>query len=168
MKMNRTQGTRWWLTRIFLVLALLVVAMTPATTVPKVHAAVGGPIVLMGIDAEDGGIGEHGPISVYRKIATNILSKVTNGGSGILLIGGNSGSQVTTWWEAVVQGVTPTQTLTHVNSADITTQSFAGFAIVAIASSQHSTDGGLSDDESARLNARADDIATHVNNGGGL
>ena len=41
MKMNRTQGTRWWLTRIFLVLALLVLAMTPATPVPQVHASVG-------------------------------------------------------------------------------------------------------------------------------
>ena len=53
MKMNRTRGTRWWLPRIFLVLAPVVLAMTPATTVPKVHASVGGPIFLSGDDADD-------------------------------------------------------------------------------------------------------------------
>ncbi|MCH8164942.1 MAG: hypothetical protein IH889_04970 [Planctomycetes bacterium] len=59
-----------------------------------------GPLVLMGIDAEDGGPGAHGPISVYESVLTNgsltgILDNVTNGGSGILVIGGSTGATAT-------------------------------------------------------------------------
>src|SRR3972149_9848441 len=45
-------------------------------------AAVGGPVVLMGIDAEDGGVGGHGPISVYGDVVSRILAEVKNGGPG--------------------------------------------------------------------------------------
>ena len=50
-----------------------------------------GPIVLMGLDAEDGGPEVHGPISVYVDVVNHILSQATylgNTGSGILVIGG--------------------------------------------------------------------------------
>lgn len=39
----------------------------------------------MGIDAEDGGPGGHGPITTYEDVVNSILSNVTNGGSGILV-----------------------------------------------------------------------------------
>ncbi|MFK4998901.1 hypothetical protein ACI2OX_21215 [Bacillus sp. N9] len=48
----------------------------------------GGPLILMGIDAEDGGVNGHGPIANYIQVVNSILSNVSNGGSGILVIGG--------------------------------------------------------------------------------
>src|SRR5215207_9969423 len=40
------------------------------------EAAVGGPVVIMGIDAEDGGPGAHGPITVYEDIVNSVLANV--------------------------------------------------------------------------------------------
>jgi hypothetical protein len=53
--------------------------------------AAGGPLVLMGIDAEDCGPGGHGPISVYESVVNDIMSKATKPGAGILVIGGGKG-----------------------------------------------------------------------------
>ena len=50
-------------------------------------SAAAGPVILMGIDAEDGGPGGHGPITVYENVVTNLLNGVTNMGSGVLVIG---------------------------------------------------------------------------------
>ncbi len=75
-----------------LILALaLVLAAFLSTADPggPVNAQVsGGPVVLMGIDAEDGGPGGHGPLAVYVNVVSSISADVTNGGSGILVIGG--------------------------------------------------------------------------------
>ena len=66
----------------------------------------GGPVVLMGIDAEDGGPGGHGPLAVYANVVSSILADVTNGGSGILVIGGGKDTtppvdDVTGFWDQV-------------------------------------------------------------------
>jgi hypothetical protein len=122
----------------------------------------------MGIDGEDGGIGGHGPISVYQAVARDILSKVRNGGSGILVIGGgkNSSDQVTTWWNAIGSGIG--QSVTYVNGSAIGSRSFAGFAIIAVASDEYNTSWGLTQAENNTFAARQADVAAHVNNGGGL
>ncbi len=132
-----------------------------------------GPVILMGIDAEDGnGVGSaHGGKTPYIDVIGNgILPNVNNGGSGLLVIGGgkNVNDDVTVFWNAIGTGVS--ESVTFVNgAAAIGAQSFAGFAVVAIASSVHQTPGGgLTDAESNALNARSADIATHVNGGGGL
>jgi hypothetical protein len=130
---------------------------------------VGGPIVLMGIDAEDGGIGGHGPIQNYIDVTNSILANVTNGGSGILVIGGGKSptDNVTTFWDAIGTGTG--ETITYVNGANIATQSFAGFALIAVASSVFETpSGGLTQAENDLLATRQNDIANFVNNGGGL
>lgn len=135
-------------------------------------AAPGGPVVMMGIDAEDGSsFNAHGPIGVYADVVQNgVLSNVSNGGSGILVIGGGKAAtdDVTFFWNAI--GAATGETVTHVNSAAaIATQSFAGFKMIAVASSQFETfSGGLTSLESTALNGRSLDIADFVNAGGGL
>lgn len=129
-----------------------------------------GPLILMGIDAEDGGPGGHGPISAYTSVVTDgIAPNVTNGGAGILVIGGGKSpfDNVTTFWDALSAGAG--LPVSYVNGANIASQSFAGFGIIGVASSFSDTpSGGLSAAEGAALNARSDDIRDHVNGGGGL
>ena len=131
--------------------------------------AVGGPVVLMGIDAEDGGVGGHGPISVYDDVVSSILAEVGNGGSGILVIGGGKDDDdVTAFWDQI--STDTGEAVTYVNGdANITAQSFDGFAMIAIASSEEETSsGGLTQAENDALAARIGDIAAFVNSGGGL
>lgn len=130
----------------------------------------GGPIVVMGIDAEDGGPGDHGPVSVYSDVLDSVIANTTNGGSGILVIGGGKSptDDVTAWWNAVtaVSGITPT----YVNgAANIATQTFAGFRVIGVVSGDGETGGGgLTAAESDALATRQADVATFVNGGGGL
>jgi hypothetical protein len=131
---------------------------------------VGGPIVIMGIDAEDGGIGGHGPISNYVDVMNSIIANASNGGTGLLVIGGGKSAtdDVTEFWDAVASGAGIP--VTYVNgAANIATQSFAGFKVVGVASGDGETSsGGLTATESEALAGRQADIATHVNGGGGL
>ncbi len=134
-------------------------------------AAQAGPITLLGIDAEDGGVNGHGPTSVYVNVVNDgVLANVTNGDTGVLVIGGGKapGDHVTAFWNAI-DSATP-GSVTYVNgAANITTQSFAGFAMIAVVSSQSETpSGGLTQAESTALNGRQADIANFVNAGGGL
>lgn len=148
-------------------LMLLVSMFGPLT---NANAALpGGPIVLMGIDAEDGGVGGHGPLSAYTGVAADVLVNVGNGGSGILVMGGGKspGDNVTTWWAAL--GSSIGQPVTYANDSAIASVSFAGIAIIGVASSIYQTgSGGLTDAENNYLATREGDIATFVNNGGGL
>jgi hypothetical protein len=127
----------------------------------------------MGIDAEDGGVGGHGPIATWIGIANSIRALTHNVGSNNLLVigcGKAVGDNVTTFWNAVGTGMTPIQTVTCVNgAAAIGAASFAGKAIIAVASSVSQTpSGGLTVAEGDALDARSADIAAHVNAGGGL
>ncbi|MCC5953983.1 MAG: S-layer homology domain-containing protein [Acidimicrobiia bacterium] len=130
----------------------------------------GGPIVLMGIDAEDGGSTGHGPIEVYQDVMTSVLNAVNNGGEDILVVGAgkNPNDNVTDHWDALVDGIDADAT--YVNGAeDILAVDFAGFAVIAIASTVFDTSsGGLTNEESTALSQRAGDIALFVNRGGGL
>ena len=147
-------------------------ALPPLVTPQQI---VGGPVVLMGIDAEDGGPGAHGPITVYESVLTNgsntgILDNVTNGGSGILVIGGGKSAfdGPTTFWNQIATDLSVT--VTFVNGAtNITNQSFAGFAMIVVGSDVFNTpSGGLTSAENTALTGRASAIANFVNGGGGL
>ncbi len=133
-------------------------------------AADGGPLILMGIDAEDGGLGSHGPIANYVSVVNSILGKVANRGQGILVIGGgkNAGDDVTAFWNAIANGTG--KPVTYVNgAANISARSFAGFAMIAVVSSVAETSsGGLTQAENDALATRRTDVATFVNTGGGL
>jgi hypothetical protein len=149
--------------------AVLASAITPATA--GAQTITGGPVVLMGIDAEDGGPGGHGPPATYTNIVNNINAQVTKTGTTqtLLVIGCNKslGDNVSTFWNTVF----PPHIC--VNGAAISTVNFAAFRMIAVVSDVLNTpSGGLtcsgSTSEDARLDARAADIAAHVNAGGGL
>lgn len=152
-----------------LLLALLLACASLLGASPQTaQAQTGGPVVLMGIDAEDGGPGGHGPISVYEDIVDTIHSQAT-GGSGILVIGGGKSStdSVTRFWNAIASGTGIA--VTYVNGAAIGTQSFTPFRMLAVVSDQANTpSGGLNAAENTLLTGRQSDIADFVNNGGGL
>ncbi len=128
-----------------------------------------GPVILMGIDAEDGGVGGHGPISVYDDVMTSLLGSVTNGGTGILVIGGGKGfDNVTAFWNKLSADIVVT--VTYVNgAAGIAAQSLVGFAAIAVVSDENNTPGGgLTNAENNALTLRQADVAGFVNGGGGL
>jgi hypothetical protein len=131
--------------------------------------AVGGPVVIMGIDAEDGGVDVHGPTSVYGGIVTGLSALTKNNGAGILVLGGGKSptDDVTEFWDEVetLTGIP----VTYANGAAVGTQSFAGFRIVAVVSGNDETfDGGLDATECTALAARQQDFFDFVNAGGGL
>ncbi len=127
-------------------------------------AGAGGPIILSGHDPDD-----HGFTSQYVPLYNAIFANVTNGGSGILSIGANTGSSAGNWIATVAGLMTPPQTVTYVNNAAISTVSFAGYAIIHVPSTSVDTPGGISPStENPLLSARAADIATFINAGGGL
>lgn len=132
------------------------------------QAVSGGPVVLMGIDAEDGGPGGHGPIAVYASVVNSILANAS-GGSGILVIGGGKPTctfNVTPFWDAIA-GATG-QSVTYVNGPAIATTSFASFEMLAVVSDEFNTGCGLTSAENSSLATRQIDIANFVNAGGGL
>jgi len=137
--------------------------------------AQGGPIVLMGIDAEDEGPGAHGPISVYDNVVQDILAQAkkcgNNGSRGILVIGAGKSAtdDVTTFWNAI------SGSKTYVNgAANIAAQAFTGFKMIAVVSSGLQpgvVSGGLTQLENDALStpAKQAEIQNFVNNeNGGL
>jgi|GEM_PF-2127859 len=153
---------------------VLAVLLTIPLGASPVAAVSGGPIVLMGIDAEDGGPGGHGPIANYTSITNSVLANVTNGGSGIVVFGGDptpcSGSDVQDFWNAIGPAATPAQTVTYaIGATNVATQSLAGAAVMVVSSDYLNTFcGGLTQEEHDTLTLRQADIAAFVNGGGGL
>lgn len=157
------------LLRLLLATIMLVSPLLTPPPVARATEANGGPVVLMGIDAEDGGINGHGPITSYQSVVRDILSKVRNGGRGILVIGGGKATydNVTQFWNAIASGTG--QPVTFVHSSAISSRSLAGFAMLGVVSDQYNTgSGGLTQAENTALAGRKDDVASFVNQGGGL
>jgi len=136
----------------------------------------GGPVSLMGIDAEEGGT--HPEPSNYTTLINQMLSSVPSGRSGILVIGGGKAScinppyssdAVTVFWDAIDVLIT-TDAITYVNGAAVATQGFSGFKMIAVASSysEITTGCGLTNPENEALALRKNDIAAFVNGGGAL
>jgi len=126
-------------------------------------AAWAGPVILAGHDPDD-----HGFDAIYAGLFDVLLANVTNGGSGILAIGANSGSTAGDWIESVASLMTAPQLVTFVNDASITTQDFSSFAILHVPSDSFDTAGGITEAENNLLTARASAVAAFVNSGGGL
>jgi Ca2+-binding RTX toxin-like protein len=128
-----------------------------------------GPIILLGIDAEDGGPGGHGPTDVYASVLKSGLIANAANGSGMLVVGGNKDptDDVTEWWNEVAfkAGVA----VTYANGASIGTVDFTPFKIIAIASDENqSPGGGLTMQENTDLAARGSDLRAHLSVDGGL
>src|SRR3954447_1363455 len=74
--------------RLMLIPLITLVLALSLLTARSSRAAVGGPVVILGIDAEDSSGNGHGPTATYVALTNSILGNVLNGGSGILVIGG--------------------------------------------------------------------------------
>jgi hypothetical protein len=120
--------------------------------------------MLVGHDPDD-----HGFESEYATLYDYLLANADNGGSGILAIGADPGSAAGTWIQSAASQMSTPQTVTFVNGSAISTQSFAGFAIIHVPSTSIDVSGGINTtSELPLLNARAVDIADFVNSGGAL
>ncbi|TYL36084.1 hypothetical protein CV102_24425 [Natronococcus pandeyae] len=140
-----------------------------------------GPVILLGIDAEDGGVGGHGSINTYVDVVESVLEHVANDGDGILVIGeaaATTPNEITQFWDEIADQTG--EDVTYVGGAtDIEQQAFDPFTLVAVVSAEGAMGGpdpdsgiaeaeGLTDSENEALISRAGDIATFVNDGGGL
>jgi hypothetical protein len=149
------------------------------------RASAQGPVILMGIDAEDGWP-SHGSPDIYAGIInTGILSNIAPPldlgiRSGILVIGAGKSAtdNVTTFWQQIQAELVTlgrpaaSVAMTFVNGAaaiasvPIPPTQYA--AIVIVSDVVNTPSGGLTQAELDALNARAADIAAHINSGGGL
>jgi hypothetical protein len=150
---------------------ILLALVASLAFVPAANAQVaGGPVVLMGIDAEDGGLGGHGPVAVYQSVMRSIARRERRSGSAILVLGGGKTStdNVSTFFRELARGARRRVRLLN-GAARIRRIDFNRYGIVAIASSASETSsGGLTQDENNALAARRRDLARFVNAGGGL
>ena len=147
-------------------------------TVPQTLWA--GPVTLLGYDADDHtSIGTQPCVDLSNMkplidLAQNVLDNVTNGGSGILAIGADPGTEAGNWVVDLGECLSPAQTVTFVNDDSISSISFSGYAILYVPSDDNDLlDGGIvasssSTDEYTRLNNRQDDVTAFVNGGGGV
>ena len=163
------------------------VSVERATGTPPVVAPVvgdpadgqqGGPVALLGIDAEDEYCSEsrHGPADSYAEVLRSLASKTQNGGAGVLVIGGGKEKRfasdtendtVTRFWRAVAEKAG--EPVTFASREEVATVPFTGYRVIAVVSEDHETpDGGLTHEENDALGGRKDDVAAFVNSGGGL
>jgi hypothetical protein len=150
-------------------LALAVAVVGAAATIPA-SAMAAGPVILAGIDAEDGGPGGHGPIANYVKVVNQLLANVHTPTSGILVVGAGKGptDDPTTFWDAIDAAI-PSESVTYVNGESaIASVDFSSYRLIAIVSDEHNTGSGLTAAEDAALDARQADLASFINGGGGL
>lgn len=125
--------------------------------------AFAGKIFVSGQDSDDS---NHVSLAFGAQLLTFVGTGNTNGGSGILVLGGYTGTSATNInaWNGVAL-----QSLTAVSgAAAIAAQSFAGFAGILMPSADAQTTGGMTQAELDAINARAADIAAFVNGGGNL
>jgi hypothetical protein len=156
--------------RIVGAFAAAALAVAGLITVPGADPAsgqTGGPVSLLGIDAEDTG---HGSPSTYAGALNGVLAETSNGGDGLLVFGCTpAGSDlVTAFWTALAASVGESLTCVE-GAAAIGSQSLAGFQAIGVVSDFLNTpSGGLTQAENDALATRSSEIATFVNEGGGL
>jgi hypothetical protein len=119
--------------------------------------------MLIGDAADD-----HGPPNVYAGLLQEVLSNATNGQTGILALGVDSGSDAANWITSVVALLPQPQLIAFVNDETVGAITFSGYAALYIPSNSAYTPGGISATENAFLTARASDVADFLDAGGGL
>ena len=127
-----------------LLLALAAVAF--ATVAP----AEAGQIYISGHDSDDSG---HVSLAFGSQLISFVGTGNTNGGSGILVLGGSGGTSfgnISAW---NVAG--PNVTLTQVNGAAINTVNFSSYAGILIPSANTQVSGGITQTDLNNINARA-------------
>lgn len=129
------------------------------------NVANAGKIYVSGQDSDDAG---HVTVAFGTQLLNFINTGNTNGGSGILILGGDtSGDSRTTINSWNPSGIT----FTLAQAADetaIAAANFSAFAGILIPSSVNQTGGGISQFELNAIIARSAAIAAFVNGGGNL
>jgi len=152
--------------RVFEILAVFVFGIgSPA-------AFAQGGVLVVGIDTEYGRRPvnvSHGTIATWATVLTNgVLANVTNGQTGILVIGGgkNAGDHVTNFWSQI--GTSLSRNVVYANgAAQIQSANFGAFGLIAVATSVAAT-GALSQAELNALNARSAAVAKFICDGGSI
>jgi hypothetical protein len=132
-----------------------------------------GPVVLLGIDAEDFNIssGGHGGTDPYvQLIQVGLLNKLSNGWTKALVVGAGKdpNDDVTLFWTKVLDDVGVPYEFVN-GKQNILRQGFRGHGIICIANALPQTPyGGLTNEENNALTLRAPEIASFVNGGGGV
>jgi hypothetical protein len=135
-------------------------------------AAMGGPVILSGDDADDSGHCQGTACGgFYAKALNFIVNNSQSVGTGIIAIGVNSSRALTGFnsWNNPANGG-PGVSVTHARTtAEIASVDFSNFAMIYIPSDNRNTSGGMTSSQLTTLNARQADIVDFVNNqGGGL
>ena len=84
--LNKTFPTRIPLRNLSILAIALLFLVGGLIIAVRPRAVVGGPVVLMGIDAEDGSQNvppTHGPIATYANVVKTVYDAASNGGTGI-------------------------------------------------------------------------------------
>jgi len=125
-------------------------------------------VVLLGINAEKAGIEHPESISNYENIVGNMLA--LSHGSGLLVVGGGKNQQddVTVFWRRI--GTDLFLPITFVHGAEaIRNQSFSGFGVIVVVSSEAGTpSGGLTQAENDAFAERHADVEAFLNSGGAI
>ena len=144
--------------RRFLSSAILASALTFSVT-----PAFAGKIFISGQDSDDSG---HVSTSFGTQMLSFAATGNTNGGTGILILGGYTGtsaSNINAW------NVGPAYVLTAASgAAAIAAANFASFAAIFMPSAVTQTSGGITQAELDAINLRSGNIASFVNSGGNL
>ncbi len=151
--------------------ALVVFLALIALLAPGGPAAAQGPVILMSLDAEDGGPdNRNGPLSAYGTMLNSILDHVRSEEPGILVVGAGKAAEddVTTFWGRMTRWTD--REISLINGPDaISRVDFSEYALVVIASNDVETPrGGLTQEENDALADRQRDLSSFVNAGGGL
>ncbi|MHC5005990.1 MAG: FG-GAP-like repeat-containing protein [Planctomycetota bacterium] len=126
-------------------------------------ASAQGPVMLIGDAADD-----HGAPNVYAGLLAEVLSNASNGQTGILALGVDSGSDAANWIVSVAALLPEPPLIAFVNDETVGAITFSGYAALYIPSNSAYTDGGISATENDFLVARAADVADFLDAGGGL
>ncbi len=125
--------------------------------------AAAGPVLVIG-DAAD----SHGPQNVYAGLVHQVFTNVTNGQTGILALGVDLGSDAGDWLLGLAVQLPEQHLVAFANDETIAVIGFSGYGVIYVPSPASYTAGGITQAESDLLNARASDLATFLDNGGGL
>lgn len=166
--MTSPRRFRWLAAGLLAAVLASILALVAPNVVSPAGAQGSGAVVIMGIDAEEGGPDGHGPITSYEQIVTRVMGSVTNGNTGIAVVGGGAGTNVEQFWDKISSDLGIPVTY-FVSPQEVTDADFADFAIVVISSSVFETfSGGIDDDVNDVLTAKAFELVDLVNAGGGL
>lgn len=150
------------------------ILITADTSQIPLACGTGGPVALVGWDADDSG---HDTTFQIRPIYQNAYDSVTNGNTGILSICGDAlisscsaADQAGDWILDLAAGMSPAVTVTFRNTPqNILNLDFPSVALLHVASDESDTvNGGIGPTEYLALNYRRYDVANFVNTGGAI